>query len=57
MGEADKTLLAGFQEDPNVEVHEVDREAFKQATQPVIEAWQEKEFGDFVTRVVEAAQG
>jgi tripartite ATP-independent transporter DctP family solute receptor len=55
MQEADKTLLAEFQENPDVEVHEVGREAFKEATQPVIESWQEKDFGDFVTQVVEAA--
>ena len=55
MQESDKALLAEFQENPEVEVHEVDREAFQEATAPVIEAWQQKEFGDFVTRVVEAA--
>jgi TRAP-type transport system periplasmic protein len=57
MQEADKKLLAEFEADPEVEVHEVDREAFKQATAPVIEAWQEEDFGDFVGRVVEAAGG
>lgn len=55
MQEADKTHLAEFQENSDVEVHEVDREAFREASAPVIEAWQQKEFGDFVTRVVEAA--
>jgi TRAP-type transport system periplasmic protein len=55
MRETDKQLLAEFQDNPDVEVHEVDREAFTEATQPVIDAWKEKEFGDFVTRVVEAA--
>ena len=57
MQEADKKLLAEFEANPEVEVHEVDREAFKQATAPVIEAWQEEDFGDFVGRVVEAAGG
>jgi TRAP-type transport system periplasmic protein len=55
MQEADKALLAEFEANPEVEVHEVDREAFKEATAPVIEAWQQKEFGDFVARVVQAA--
>jgi TRAP-type transport system periplasmic protein len=55
MKEADEKHLADFQADPNLNVNEVDREAFKEATAPVIESWQQKEFGDFVSKVVEAA--
>jgi tripartite ATP-independent transporter DctP family solute receptor len=57
MQEAADKLLAEFQANPDVKVNDVDREAFKEATAPVIEAWQKKDFGDFVTRVVAAAQG
>ena len=57
MQEADKKLLAEFQANPKVEVNEVDREAFKKATAPVIEAWEQKDFGDFVQQVVKAAGG
>jgi TRAP-type transport system periplasmic protein len=57
MRESDKELLAEFQANPEVDVHEVDREAFKEATTPVIESWKQKEFGDFVGRVVEEARG
>jgi TRAP-type transport system periplasmic protein len=57
MKEADQKLLAEFQANPDLKVNEVDRAAFKEATAPVIEAWQKKDFGDFVTRVVDAAQG
>ena len=55
MEEADEKLLAEFKANPSVEVNEVDRAAFQAATAPVIEAWQEKDFGDFVGRVVDAA--
>jgi TRAP-type transport system periplasmic protein len=57
MKEADQKLLAEFQANPDVKVNEVDRAAFKQATAPVVESWRKKDFGDFVTRVVDAAQG
>jgi tripartite ATP-independent transporter DctP family solute receptor len=57
MRESDKELLAEFQANPEVDVHEIDREAFKEATTPVIESWKQKEFGDFVGRVVEEARG
>ena len=57
MNEADKKHLAEFQADSNLKVFEVDREAFREATAPVIEAWRQKEFGDFVSKVVEAAGG
>ena len=57
MKEADEKLRAEFEANPDVKVNDVDRQAFKEATQPVIESWKQKEFGDFVTRVVEAAQG
>jgi TRAP-type transport system periplasmic protein len=56
MKEADQKLLAEFQANPDLKVNEVDRETFKQATAPVIEAWEGKDFGDFVKRVVEAAK-
>jgi tripartite ATP-independent transporter DctP family solute receptor len=57
MKEADEKLRAEFEANPDLKVNEVDREPFKQATAPVIESWEGKDFGDFVKRVVEAAQG
>jgi tripartite ATP-independent transporter DctP family solute receptor len=56
MKEADEKLRAEFEANPELKVNEVDREAFKQATAPVVEAWQKKDIGDFVTRVVDAAK-
>ena len=40
----------------SIEVNDVDRPAFKAATASVIEAWQQKPFGDFVKRLVSAAR-
>ena len=57
MVEADKNHLAEFQANPALKVNEVDRSAFEAATAPVIAAWREKPFGDFVGQLVEAARG
>jgi tripartite ATP-independent transporter DctP family solute receptor len=57
MVEADQQYLAQFKADAAVKVNEVDRASFEQATSPVIDAWQEKPFGDFVAQVVTAARG
>ena len=57
MVEADKNYLAEFRANPALKVNEVDRPAFEAATAPVIEAWRQKPFGDFVGQVVEAARG
>lgn len=56
MVEADKKHLADFKANLELKVNEVDRAAFEAATAPVIDAWREKPFGDFVGRVVEAAR-
>jgi TRAP-type C4-dicarboxylate transport system substrate-binding protein len=56
MAESDDKYLAEFKANPNVKVNEVEREPFKAATASVIEAWQEKDFGDLVTRLVEASR-
>jgi tripartite ATP-independent transporter DctP family solute receptor len=56
MKEAEQKLLAEFRANPDLKVNEVDRAAFKEATAPVIEAWQKQDVGDFVTRVVDAAK-
>ncbi|HET6469309.1 MAG TPA: TRAP transporter substrate-binding protein [Geminicoccaceae bacterium] len=57
MVEADQKLRAEFEANPAVHVNEVDRAAFEAATKPVIDAWREKPFGDFVGRVADAAAG
>jgi tripartite ATP-independent transporter DctP family solute receptor len=57
MVEADKNYLAEFRANSALKVNEVDRAAFEAATAPVIEAWRQKPFGDFVGQVVEAARG
>lgn len=56
MVEAEKKHLADFKANPELTVNEVDRAAFEAATAPVIDAWREKPFGEFVGRVVEAAR-
>jgi TRAP-type C4-dicarboxylate transport system substrate-binding protein len=56
MVEAAEKYLAEFKANPKLKVNEVDRAAFQQATAPVIDAWRNKPFGDFVGRVVEAAR-
>jgi tripartite ATP-independent transporter DctP family solute receptor len=57
MREADEQLRAEFEANPDVQLNEVDREAFRAATAPVIESWREKPFGDFVGQLVVAAGG
>lgn len=49
--------LAQFEANADIEVNEVDREAFAQATASVAESWKTKEFGSFVSQVQEAARG
>ncbi len=49
--------LATFRSNPAIEVVEVDRTAFIEATKPVAEAWKAKEFGSFVADVEAAARG
>ncbi|MBB3937309.1 TRAP transporter substrate-binding protein [Aureimonas phyllosphaerae] len=49
--------LAKFRADGAITVTEVDRAAFVEATKPVAEAWKQKDFGDFVSQVEEAARG
>ena len=57
MHDADVKLLAKFQADANIEINEVDRAPFREATAPVIEAWRKKsKVGAYVPRLVDAAQ-
>jgi TRAP-type transport system periplasmic protein len=56
MHESNAKRLAEFQANPSLKVNEVDREQFEAATAPVIEAWRSKPFGEFVTRLVGAAE-
>ena len=56
MREANAKHLAEFKANPSLKVNEVDRAPFEAATAPVVEAWRSKPFGEFVTRVVGAAE-
>lgn len=56
MQEAAVKYLGEFQANPKVKVNEVDRPAFRTATEPVIEDWKKKPFGDLVQRLVDAAR-
>lgn len=56
MQEAAARHLSEFQANPNVKVNEVDRPAFQAATEPVIEAWKKKPFGELVKNLVDAAR-
>ncbi|WP_198032641.1 TRAP transporter substrate-binding protein [Mesorhizobium sp. WSM2561] len=55
MGEAEQKLRAEFEKNSKVTVNEPDREALRAATAPVYDAWKAKEFGTFVTSLVQAA--
>ena len=56
MREANAKHLAEFKALPTMKVNEVDRAPFEAATAPVVEKWRSKPFGEFVTRVVGAAE-
>ena len=57
MREADMQLLAKFKADANLNLNEVDRGPFREATAPVIDAWRKKsKVGPYVTRLVDAAR-
>ncbi len=55
MRETDEKLRAEFEQNPDVTVNEPDRAALRAATAPVYDAWKAKEFGAFVTSLVQAA--
>ena len=55
MAESDDKYLAEFKTNPEVKVNEVDREAFKAATAPVIEKWK-AEYSDLVTQLLSAVK-
>jgi tripartite ATP-independent transporter DctP family solute receptor len=56
MRDANAKYLAEFKANPRLKVNEIDRAPFEATTAPVVEAWRRKPFGEFVTRVVRAAQ-
>jgi tripartite ATP-independent transporter DctP family solute receptor len=45
-----------FRADPNLAVNEVDKPAFREASAKVVDTWRGKPFGDFVDKLVKAAQ-
>lgn len=55
MSGADEKYLEQFRADAAVKINEVDKAAFRKATQPVVQKWQAKPFGDFVRALIEAA--
>ncbi|MEQ4618049.1 MAG: TRAP transporter substrate-binding protein [Corticimicrobacter sp.] len=55
MREADEALALAFRERSGVQVNEVDRPAFQQATIAIAENWKKKPFGDLVTQLLDAA--
>lgn len=57
MAEAATTLLEEFQANPDLTVTEVDRAAFQEATQSVVEKWRTGDIGPFVEEVLAAVNG
>ncbi|ASY73683.1 hypothetical protein [Sinorhizobium fredii] len=53
----DAEVLAAFRRISAIEVTEVDREGFANATASVAESWKKKPFGDFVAQIESAAKG
>ncbi|MCK1636087.1 TRAP transporter substrate-binding protein [Bradyrhizobium sp. 157] len=56
MQEADAKLLADYKANSGVTVNKPDLAAFQNATAGVLNAWKAKPFGEFVSRVAEAAK-
>ena len=56
MTETDAKLLADYKANSKVVVNEPDREAFRAATESVVENWKKKPFGEFVGKVAAAAK-
>ncbi|MGA0539707.1 TRAP transporter substrate-binding protein [Neotabrizicola sp. VNH66] len=54
--ESDAKVLAEFEANPAIAVNTVETEAFRAATQPVIEKWKSGPIGAFVTDLLAAAQ-
>ncbi|MBW9080616.1 TRAP transporter substrate-binding protein [Rhizobium pusense] len=50
-------VLEAFKKNSNIEVVDVDREAFVKATASVADNWKKKPFGDFVKQIEAAARG
>ena len=51
----DEKLLAEFRANQTLTINEVDQDAFRAATAPVLDKWEQKPFGDFVKRLRAAA--
>lgn len=57
MADADTQLLEEFKANPDLTVTEVDRAAFQEATQSVVEKWRGGEIGPFVEELLAAVNG
>jgi TRAP-type transport system periplasmic protein len=55
MIESDEKLLAEYRANQALTINEVDQDAFRAATAPVLDKWEQKPFGDFVKRLRAAA--
>lgn len=55
MDEADRKYLAQFKADSSLKINQVDKDAFRKATQPVVAQWKAKPFGTFVNELITAA--
>jgi tripartite ATP-independent transporter DctP family solute receptor len=51
MVESDEKLLAEYRANSNLTINEVDQDAFRAATAPVLEKWEQRPIGEFVKRL------
>ncbi len=56
MMDAASKILADFKANKDISINDIDRDAFKEATNSVVKKWQEKPFGAFVKQLVDAAR-
>lgn len=54
--EAEQKVLADFKANPKVKINDADQAAFRTACAKVYDTWKAKPFGDFVNKLVAAAQ-
>jgi TRAP-type transport system periplasmic protein len=56
MQESDAKVLAEFRANSKLTINEADQDAFRAATAPVLDKWEQKPFGDFVKRLRAASR-
>jgi len=55
MAQADEKYLGEFETNGDLNINQVNKTAFREATKPVLDKWRAKPFGDFVSMLIEAA--